>query len=433
MISPGAVTPYPVSIQVGNLQTFWGQRRLFWLKKPWDDEAFFFQFHKTMVYILAAKRTPIGSFLGQLKDLSAPDLGASLVTPVLEEAGLKPTQVEALYMGQVLTAGSGQAPARQVAIKGGLPSSVITATVNKVCGSGLKAVSMAADQIRLGVVSVALAGGQESMSQAPYLLSQTRFGWRLGHQTAVDHLIKDGLWDVYNQLHMGQIAERCVRDHQVSRSQQDEYAILSYRRALEAQEKGYFQSEIQPISVGGSVVSADEEPSRVIWDKIPRLKPVFEAQGTITAANASKINDGAALVALASDEFVKNQGLKPLARVVAYGEVAQDPLLFPTAPIGAIRKVLAQAQWTVDQVDLFEVNEAFAVVALVTAQALNIPLDKLNVHGGAIALGHPIGCSGARILTTLVHALKTRGLRRGVASLCIGGGEAIAMAIELEP
>ncbi|MCS6837679.1 MAG: thiolase family protein [Bdellovibrionaceae bacterium] len=388
------------------------------------------------VHILDARRTPIGSFLGQLSSLPAPKLGASVIAGLLRdwEQRLNPSEIGGCIMGQVLTGGSGQAPARQAAIYAGLPPSVACTTVNKVCGSGLKAVMMAADAIRLKQVDLMLAGGQESMSQAPFLVEGARSGYRMGHQKLIDSMLKDGLWDPYSDWHMGQAAELCVREFRLSREEQDRFAMESYKKAQKAQQQGWFEKEIIPVTYadkkGEALVKVDEEPSKVIWDKIPSLKPAFEKDGSITAANASKINDGASVLLLASATKARSMGQKGLARIVSYASYAQDPKWFTTAPVGAIKKALELAQLTVDQIDLWEINEAFAAVTLVTSKELQIPLEKINVHGGAVALGHPIGASGARILTTLIHALVTHRKRYGLATLCIGGGEAVAMIVE---
>ncbi len=384
--------------------------------------------------IVAAARTPIGAFLGSLSSLSAPQLGAVVVREVVKRAGVQPDQVDEVIMGNVLTAGVGQAPARQAAIFGGLPTSVRCMTINKVCGSGLKAVMLADQAIRLGDAEIIIAGGQESMSNAPYLLPKARTGYRLGNGEVIDSMVHDGLWDVYNQFHMGNAAELCARTCNIPREAQDEYAILSYKRAQEAQEKGWFKEEIVPVEVKQKkttvIVDTDEEPGRAKFDKIPQLKPVFEKEGTVTAANASKINDGAAAVMVMSESKAQELGIQPMARIIAHEAFAQDPEWFTTAPAGSIKKVLDKAGMKLEDIDLFEINEAFAVVALAAKDQLGIPIEKLNVHGGAVALGHPIGASGARLLTTLLYALKQHNKRYGLVSLCIGGGEAVAMIVE---
>jgi acetyl-CoA C-acetyltransferase len=385
--------------------------------------------------IVSAVRTPIGAFLGSLSELPAPRLGAVAIAEALRRAGIEPAQVDEVIMGNVLTAGVGQAPARQAAIFAGLPEHVPCMTINKVCGSGLKAVMLADQAIRCGDAEIVVAGGQESMSNAPYLIPKARTGLRMGNAQLIDSMIHDGLWDVYNQFHMGDAAELCARSCNISREEQDEYAILSYRRALEAQAKGYFADEIVPVTYqrkdGQSItVDTDEEPGKVRFEKIPQLKPVFRPDGTVTAANASSIDDGAAALVVMSEERAQKLGLHPMARILAHGSVAQKPEWFTTAPIEGIRRLLHKVGMQLDDIDLFEINEAFAVVALVAQKQLGIPLEKLNVHGGAVALGHPIGASGARILVTLLHALRRYRKRYGIAAICIGGGEASALLVE---
>ena len=385
--------------------------------------------------IASAVRTPIGAFLGSLSELPAPRLGAVAIAEAVRRARIEPADVDEVIMGNVLTAGVGQAPARQAAIFAGLPEHVPCMTINKVCGSGLKAVMLAEQAIRCGDAHVVVAGGQESMSNAPYLLPKARTGLRMGNAQLVDSMIHDGLWDVYNQFHMGDAAELCARTCNIGRDEQDEYAALSYRRALEAQQKGYFADEIVPVTYeqrnGQTVtVDTDEEPAKVRFEKIPQLKPVFRPDGTVTAANASSIDDGAAALVVMSEERAHALGIEPLARIVAHGSVAQKPEWFTTAPIEGIKRVLAKAGMKLEDIDLFEINEAFAVVALVAQKQLGIPLERLNVHGGAVALGHPIGASGARILTTLLYALRRYQKRYGMAAICIGGGEASALIVE---
>lgn len=385
--------------------------------------------------IVSAVRTPIGAFLGSLSELPAPRLGAIAIREALHRAGIEPAIVDEVIMGNVLTAGVGQAPARQAAIFAGLPEHVPCMTINKVCGSGLKAVMLADQAIRCGDAEIVVAGGQESMSNAPYLIPKARTGLRMGNAQLIDSMIHDGLWDVYNQFHMGDAAELCARTYNISREEQDEYAALSYRRALEAQAKGYFADEIVLVTYeranGQSVtVDTDEEPGKVRFEKIPQLKPVFRPDGTITAANASSIDDGAAALVVMSEKRAEQLGIQPLARIVAHGSVAQKPEWFTTAPIEGIRRLLAKAGMRLEDIDLFEINEAFAVVALIAQKQLGIPLERLNIHGGAVALGHPIGASGARILVTLLHALRRYGKRYGVAAICIGGGEASALLVE---
>lgn len=387
------------------------------------------------VVIVSAARTPVGSFLGSLSGLSAPQLGAAAIGEAVKRAGLSPADVNEVIMGHVLSAGVGQAPARQAAIFAGLPTSVECLTINKVCGSGLKAVMLAAQAVALGDADIIVAGGMESMSQAPYLLDRARMGYRLGHGQIFDSMIKDGLWDVYNDFHMGNAGELCARNLKISREEQDEYAAESYRRALRAQAEGLFAEEIVPVEVaqakGAPVrVVEDEEPKRVNFEKMKTLKPAFDREGTITPANASKINDGAAAVVVMAREQAEQRKIAPLGRIIAAVAAARAPEEFPVAPVDAIQKVLRRANLTVDAIDLFEINEAFAVVALASIKQLGLDPARVNVNGGAVALGHPIGASGARLLTTLLYEMKRRRARRGLVSLCIGGGEAVAMIVE---
>jgi len=359
-----------------------------------------------------------------------------VIRAALERAGIAPEQVSEVYMGNVLTAGLGQAPARQAALGAGLPQSVPCTTIGKVCGSGMKSVMLADQAIRCGDAKIVVAGGQESMSNAPYLLPKARFGYRLGDGQLVDSMNFDGLVDAYDRVAMGVAADACATACNVSREAQDAFSIESYRRAQESIASGRFVDEIVPVVIrdrkgNETVVDTDEEPSKTNFDKIPTLRPVFTRDGTVTAANASKINDGAAALVLADHAVAAEHGLKPLARIVTHSSHAQAPMEFTTAPLDAVRRVLERARFTIADIDLFEINEAFAVVALAARNALDIPHEKLNVNGGAVAIGHPIGASGARILTTLVHALKARGLKRGLAAICIGGGEATAMVIEM--
>ena len=387
------------------------------------------------VYIVSAVRTPIASFQGAFSSKSATELGAIVVREAVKRAGISPEDVQECIMGNVLSAGLGQAPARQAAIFGGLPVSVEALTINKMCGSGLKAIMLAAQAIAVGDMHIGVAGGMESMTNAPYLLTKARSGYRYGNAELIDSMQHDGLLDVYNKFLMGNAAELCAKECNVSREAQDEFAICSYTRALKAQKEGWFKDEIVAVEweEKGKKMGLweDEEPKNFRPDKIPTLKPVFQKDGTVTAANASKINDGAAAVVVASAEAIKQKGLKPIAKILAYATAAKQPEYFTTAPIDAIPKVLKRANLSLKDIDLFEVNEAFAVVALAARNALGIPDEKLNVHGGAVALGHPIGASGARILTTLLYALKHRGLKRGLAAICLGGGEACAMIVEL--
>jgi acetyl-CoA C-acetyltransferase len=388
------------------------------------------------VVIASFARTPIGAFQGALAGARATELGAAAVREAIRRSGAAPETVERIYMGCVLSAGLGQAPARQAALGAGLPVSVEATTVNKMCGSGMQAMILATEALEAGSVDVVVAGGMESMSNAPYLLAKHRGGARIGHDVVKDSMYLDGLEDAYDPGKlMGAFAEESARDHQITRDEQDTYALRSLARARSAIGRGAFAREIVPMALAGrggdSVVDTDEQPGRAKPEKIPLLKPAFAKDGTITAANASSISDGAAAVVMARLRAVERGGLSAVARVVAHAAHAQAPADFTTAPIPALRKVLAKAGWTVEDVDLFEINEAFAVVAMIAARELDIADEKLNVNGGATALGHPIGASGARIVATLLAALQERGLKRGVASLCIGGGEATALAIEL--
>ena len=385
-------------------------------------------------FIISAKRTPIGAFLGSLSTFTAPQLGSIAIKAAIDAAGLPLDAVSEVIMGNVLTAGIGQAPARQAALGAGLPDSVPCMTINKVCGSGLKAVMLADQAIRCGDAEIVVAGGQESMTNAPYLLPKGRTGYRYGNGQVIDSMQYDGLTDAYQFQPMGDFAEICASDCNITRSMQDEYAIMSYQRAIEAQKSGAFTNEIVPVLIqdkkGAISIDTDEEPGKVRFDKIPDLKPVFKKDGTITAANASSIDDGAAAIVLASQSAVQKHGLHPIARIVAQVSFAHKPQDFNTAPIEAIKKVLEKAHLTIEQIDLFEVNEAFAVTALSAKNQLDIPLEKMNINGGAIALGHPIGASGARVFTTLLHALKNNNKKYGLATLCIGGGEASAVIVE---
>lgn len=388
------------------------------------------------IVIVSATRTPIGSFGGALSATPAPKLGAHVISEALKRASVKPNDVSQVIMGSVLTAGVGQAPARQASIFADIPPTAPTMTVGKVCGSGLKAIMLGKNSIDAGESEIVVAGGMENMSLAPHLLEKSRGGYRLGHAEVTDSMIKDGLWDVYHQFHMGSAAELCAKKYRFSREEQDHFAIESYHRALEAEKKGRFKEEIVPISVTdtkGNVktISQDEEPQKFLPEKIPHLRPAFEKGGTITAANASKINDGAAAVILMPAEVAKKRGLSPLATIVAQADVATAPEWFTIAPIAAIQKVLSKANLSIQDIDLFEINEAFAVVTLAVMKELSLDPKKVNVHGGAVALGHPIGASGARIVTTLLYAMKQRGAKRGLAAICIGGGEASAMVVEL--
>ena len=388
------------------------------------------------VVILSATRTPIGSFQGSLASVPAPRLGAIAIRGAVGAAGIQPSEVTDVYMGNVLQAGVGQAPARQAAIFAGLSPATRCVTVHKVCGSGLESVIGGARALASGDATVVVAGGMENMSAAPYLLPKAREGFRLGHQQVVDSVIHDGLWDPHHNLHMGNCAEECAKEYGFTREQHDAYAAESFRRANAAQKDGRFAQEITPVEIsnakgGFALVADDEGPARVNYEKIPALKPVFDKAGTITAANASTINDGAAAVVLTTSGEAARSGRKPLARIVGYGGHAQDPVWFTTAPIAAAQNALRRAKWNAEEVDLWEVNEAFAVVALAFMRELRLSPEKVNVRGGAISLGHPIGCSGARILVTLIAALRERGAKRGVAAICIGGGEGLAACVEL--
>lgn len=388
------------------------------------------------VVIVEAKRTPVGSFGGSLSSFTAPELGAAAILDVIKAAGISADLVQEVVMGNVLTAGIGQAPARQAALKAGLSKLTPSTTINKVCASGMKAIMIAVDQIRLGDADIIVAGGMESMSNVPYYLPKQRFGSKYGHVETQDGILKDGLWDVYNNYAMGNAAELCSKECRISREEQDEYATLSYKRAIDAYENGDFESEIIKINVKdrkGNVteITKDEELDRVNFDKIPALRPVFEKEGTVTAANASSINDGAAAVLLMSEDKAIELELTPIARIVSHASAAKEPEWFTTAPSDAIPIALNKAGITKDDVDLFEINEAFSVVALANNQILELDPEKVNIHGGAVSLGHPIGCSGARIIVTLVHALKKTGGKLGCAGICNGGGGASALVLEM--
>lgn len=381
-------------------------------------------------FICDALRTPIGSFLGELSSIPAPKLAAELIKKIIEKNNLEPSTINEVIIGNVLSAGIGQAPARQAAIFGGLPYSVECMTINKVCGSGLKAVMLADQAIKCEDADLILSGGMESMSNAPFLIKGVREGIKFGNQTIYDSMIYDGLIDVYSNLHMGNCSEQVAREKQITREEQDAYAIESYKRALNAQSLGKFNQEILPITFKDKIISEDEEPKKVKFEKIQSLKPVFEKEGTITAANASKLNDGAAMVLVASEEVMKKYNLKPLVRIVSQAAYAMEPTKFALAPIGAIKKSLQKANLKIEDIDLFEINEAFSLVTIAVMKELNLSHDKVNVNGGAVALGHPIGASGARLLTTLIYEMKRRNSKYGCVSLCIGGGEAVSMIIE---
>jgi acetyl-CoA C-acetyltransferase len=388
------------------------------------------------VVIVSAVRTPMAAFQGDFATVTAPQLGSVAIRAAVERAGLKPEQIEEAVMGCVLPAGLGQAPARQAALGAGLPLSVGSTTVNKMCGSGMRAAMFAHDMLLAGSADVIVAGGMESMTNAPYLLPKARAGMRMGHGQVLDHMFLDGLEDAYEKGRlMGTFAEQCAGSYKFSREAQDAFAIESLKRAKRANEDGSFDWEIAPVTVAGrkgdTVIDHDEQPFKANIDKIATLKPAFAKDGTVTAANASSISDGAAALVMMRASTAKRLGVAPLARVVGHSTFAQEPALFTTAPVGAIRKLFEKNGWRANEVDLFEINEAFAVVAMAAMREHDLPHDRVNVNGGACALGHPIGASGARILVTLIGALRQRGLKRGVASLCIGGGEATAMGIEL--
>jgi len=387
------------------------------------------------VVIVSACRTPIGALQGALSSLSAPQLGSIVIKEALSRAGIMGKDVSEVIMGEVLPAGVGQAPARQASMRAGIPNTVPCLTINKVCGSSLKSVMLAAQAIMVGDAEIVVAGGMESMSNAPYLLSKARAGYRLGHGELIDSMIKDGLWDAHNDFHMGDAAELCAKECNVPRQMQDEFSMNSYKKALAAQKNGYFKDEIVAVEIpqrkGDSVlVTEDEEPKRANFEKMPTLRPVFQKDGTVTAANASSINDGAAACVVMSKDRAGGLAIEPLGTIVGQASAAKAPEWFTMAPADAINLVLDKANLKLQDIDLFEVNEAFAVVNLAVGKELGIDLDKMNVHGGAVALGHPIGASGTRILTTLLYAMKRYNKKRGLATLCIGGGEASAVVVE---
>ena len=387
------------------------------------------------VVILSARRTPIGAFLGVLSPLSAVQLGSAAIRAAVESAGIRSAEVQEVIMGCVLPAGLGQAPARQAALGAGVPIGVPATTINKMCGSGLKAVMMAADQIRSGTADIVLAGGCESMSNAPYLLPKARSGYRMGHGEVIDHMVYDGLQSPFDGKAMGCFADSTASKYNFTRAQQDAFATESVKRAMQALQGGEFDVEVTPLTVksrkGETLIPRDETPGTCDVSKIATMKAAFNKDGTVTAASSSSISDGAAALVLMNAQTAASRGLKPLARVLAYASHAQEPEWFTTAPVGAIRKVLTQLGWKPHDADLYEINEAFAVVTMAAMRDIDIDHARVNVNGGACALGHPIGATGARILTTLVHALRRRGGKRGIASLCIGGGEAVALAVEL--
>lgn len=388
------------------------------------------------VVIVSVARTPMGAMLGSLSSQAAHQLGAVAIKAAVERAGIQPENVDEVLMGNVLQAGQGQAPARQATLGAGLPQSVSATTIHKVCGSGMKAAMFAHDLIMAGSADVVVAGGQESMSNAPYLLLRGRQGYRYGHSTVYDHMALDGLEDAYQRgTAMGVFAEDCADKYTFTREQQDEFALESLRRARAATEDGSFKWEITPVTIAGrkgdTVIDTDEAPTKAMPEKIPALKPAFKKDGTVTAANASSISDGAAAMVLMRESTAKKLGATPLARIVAHTQHAHEPSWFTTAPVGAMQKLFAKTGWTAEDVDLYEINEAFAVVTMAAMTDLKLPHEKVNIHGGATALGHPIGASGARLIATLVGGLRKTGGKRGIASLCIGGGEAVAIAIEM--
>jgi acetyl-CoA C-acetyltransferase len=388
------------------------------------------------IVISSAVRTPMGSLQGALSQSKASELGAVAVKEAVKRANLEASSIDLMVMGNVLSAGMGQAPARQAAIYAGLGDKVPAVTVNKMCGSGLEAIIQGSRALALGEAHVVVAGGMESMSNAPYLIPGARGGLRMGHKQLLDSMIHDGLWDVYNDKHMGSCADMCATKYCISREEQDDFAVASYQRANDAAQKGYFSREVVAVSVKGrkgevAQITEDEGPKAAKYDKIPTLKPAFEKDGTVTAANASTVNDGASALLLTTDRYAKEHGLPVLAEIKGYTGFAHAPEWFTTAPVTAIQNLLQKLSWSVESVDLFEINEAFAVVVLAAMKELELPHAKVNVHGGAVALGHPIGASGARIVTTLIHALQQQNKNRGVAAICIGGGEALALGLEI--
>jgi acetyl-CoA C-acetyltransferase len=385
-------------------------------------------------WIIEGVRTPIGAMSGALAAVPAAQLGATCIQAVLTRTKLDPGRVDEVIMGNVLGAGQGQNPARQASIGAGLPAAVGAVTINKVCGSGLKAVMMAADAIRLGEAGLVVAGGMESMSRAPYLLTRAREGYRMGNGELIDSMVHDGLWDVYGNKHMGTYGDRCAQKYSFTKAQQDDFAVRSHTRARKANADGIFAREVVPVAITvkgkTTTVSDDEGPTKFDEAKLRSLKPAFGPEGTITAGNASSINDGAAALLVAAPALAKTLGLNPVARIVGAATFSREPEWFTIAPIGALEKLLQKVGWTVASTDLFEINEAFAAVTMAAERALEIPAEKVNIFGGAVALGHPIGCSGARVLVTLLNGLKQTGGRRGIACLCVGGGEAVALAVE---
>jgi len=387
------------------------------------------------VVIVSFARTPIGSFQGALSSIPATKLGAIAIKGAVSKAGIKPEDIDEVIMGNVLPAGEGQAPARQASVYAGLPKEVECMTINKVCGSGLKAVMLAEQAIKAGDAKIVLAGGMENMSQVPYYLPDARTGMRMGNKQAIDGIVFDGLWDPYNNVHMGSCAEHLAKEETYTREEQDEFAIESYKRSLSSIENGLFKDEIVPVEVPQRrgdpiIVDTDEEPGKGRIDKMSKLRPAFDKEGTITAANASSINDGAAAIVVMSKEKADDLGLKPIAKIVSQASAAQEPIYFTTAPVVAMKKAMKKANLDVPDIDLFEINEAFSNVTLAAMREFNIPRDVVNVNGGAVSLGHPIGASGARIFVTLLNAMNQQGAKRGLATLCIGGGEAAAVIVE---
>lgn len=384
--------------------------------------------------IFSAKRTPIGAFGGSLSTVSATDLGATAIKDAVAASGIEGSLITEAVIGNVLTAGVGQAPARQAVIGAGLPKSVASMTINKVCGSGLKAVMLGADSIALGHSKAVVVGGMENMSLAPHIMPKSRTGYRMGNVTIEDSMLKDGLWDPYNNWHMGNAAELCVKEHSFTREGQDAFAVESYKKSQKAQSEGWFKNELTAVEVkgrkGSTFVEEDDEPGKAMFDKMLKLRPAFDKEGTITAANASKINDGAAALVLGNESMASNTSTKPLAKILGYTTFAHDPKWFTTAPVYAMKALFEKSGKTVKDIDLFEINEAFSVVTMAAQKELSIPDEKVNVHGGAVSLGHPIGASGARIFTTLVHSLHIQDKEFGMASICIGGGEAVAVLIQ---
>ncbi|MDQ3073969.1 MAG: acetyl-CoA C-acyltransferase [Bacteroidota bacterium] len=389
---------------------------------------------KREVYIVSVARTPIGSFQGALAPLSATKLGSLAIKAAVERSGIKPGEVQEVYMGNVLSANVGQSPARQASLFAGLSNTTPATTVNKVCASGTKAIMFGTQSILLGDNEIVVAGGMESMSNVPFYLDKARDGYRLGHQQVTDGIIKDGLWDVYNDYHMGSAAEKCSRDYEISREEQDEHALESYRRSMKAYENGSFKNEIIEVEIEGrkgiTKVGEDEEFRKVDFAKVPSLRPVFQKDGTVTAANASTLNDGAAAVVLMSKEKAEQLGVKPLARIISYADNEQEPENFTTAPTGALKKALAKAGLRKEDIDFFEINEAFSVVSLANNKLMGLSNDKVNIFGGAVSLGHPLGCSGARIVVTLTSVLQQKNGRYGAVGICNGGGGASAIIIE---